>query len=233
MLHVVYLVFNEGYAATAGDALMRADLAREAIRLGRLLGELMPAEPEALGLLALMLLQDSRREARVDGNGDLVLLEEQDRSLWRRDQIEEGVALLDRAFTRGAVGPCQVQAAIAALHAEARTPQETDWPQIAALYRALERLQPSPVVRLNRAVAVGMAEGPERGLRLLDELQDVPLLAEYHLYHAARADLLRRAGRIGEARTAYEEALDRCGNEVEWRYLRRRLTEVSGRRPSE
>lgn len=227
VLKVVYLIFNEGYTGTSGADLVRVDLAEEAIRLGRLLADLMPREPEALGLLALMLLHHSRRHARVTADGDLVTLEEQDRAAWDRDLIEEGSALIDRAFATGTVGPYVVQAAIAALHATARTADATDWAEIAALYGVLERIQPSPIVRLNRAVAVGMSEGVDRGLALLDELAAEQALEGYHLYPAARADLLRRAGRAAEAAEAYRDALGLCENDVERRYLERRLAEVS------
>ena len=226
VLRVIYLVFNEGYSGTAGTDLVRVDLAEEAIRLGRLLADLMPREAEVLGLLALMLLHHSRRAARVTPHGGLVTLEEQDRATWDRDLIEEGSGLIDRAFATGTVGPYVVQAAIAALHASAPTAQATDWAEIAALYGVLERIQPSPVVRLNRAVAVGMSEGIERGLALLDDLDGEKALEGYHLYPAARADLLRRAGRIAEAAEAYRVALGLCENEVERRYLERRLREV-------
>jgi RNA polymerase sigma-70 factor, ECF subfamily len=219
VLAVLYLVFNEGYSATAGDALIRRELCEEAIRLTKLLAILMPDEAEALGLLALMLLQDSRREARTGPGGELVLLEDQDRSLWDRARISEGIRVLERAFSLRAPGPYQLQAAIAALHTE----PETDWPQIAALYTQLARQTGSPVIELNRAVAVAMAEGPERGLALM---RDLPL-DEYHLYHAARADLLRRLERLDEAATAYRRALELAQTEPERRFLSRRLSEVS------
>jgi RNA polymerase sigma-70 factor, ECF subfamily len=226
VLAVLYLVFNEGYAATAGDALVRRELCAEAIRLGRVLAELMPDEPEVLGLLALMLFQDSRREARVSGAGELILLEDQDRSRWDQNEIDEGVALLDRALRLGRPGPYQVQAAIAALHARAARPEDTDWGEIAALYERLAALQPSPVVELNRAVAVAMAEGPDRGLELIDRLSDS--LDRYLHLHSARADLLRRLGRRDEAAVAYRRALELAGNDVERRFLERRLAEVLG-----
>jgi RNA polymerase sigma-70 factor (ECF subfamily) len=226
VLAVLYLVFNEGYAATAGDALVRRALCAEAIRLGRVLAELMPDEPEVLGLLALMLLHDSRRETRVSGAGDLVLLEDQDRSRWDRTEIEEGVALVERVLPLGHLGPYQVQAAIAAVHAEALRPQDTDWAQIAVLYGELARMQPTPVVALNRAVAVAMAEGPGRGLELMEPL--APALDEYHWFHSARADLLRRLGRSEEAAAGYRRALSLAGNEVERRFLQRRLGELEG-----
>jgi RNA polymerase sigma-70 factor, ECF subfamily len=228
VLRVVYLVFNEGYAATAGDTLLRQELCAEAIRLARLLHALLPEEPETAALLALTLLQDSRRAARVDAQGELVTLEEQDRSLWDGEEVRAGVALAQRALRRGGAGFYALQAAIAALHAEAARPQDTDWPQIAALYALLLRLHPSPVVALNHAAAVGMALGPERGLRLLDELAGRAELEDYHLLPAARADLLRRAGRLAEAADDYAAALQSVGNEAERRYLARRLQEVRG-----
>jgi len=226
VLAVLYLVFNEGYSATAGDALIRRELCGEAIRLGRVLVELMPDEPEALGLLALMLLQDSRREARTNAAGELVLLEEQDRTRWDRGEIEEGVMLLDRAIRLGGPGPYQLQAAIAAVHAQAPRPEETDWREIAALYAELARRSPSPVIELNRAVAVAMAEGPKRGLELVDAVSAGGRLEDYHLLHSARADLLRRLGRSEEARAAYERALELARNDVERAFLRRRLSEL-------
>jgi RNA polymerase sigma-70 factor, ECF subfamily len=202
--------------------LTRPDLMAEAIRLGGILAALMPDEPEVLGLEALMLLQASRTRARTGAGGELVLLEEQDRSLWDRDLIERGTALLDRALSLRRPGAYQVQAAIAALHAQAARPEDTDWPQIAALYGELAQRQPSPVVELNRAVAVAMADGPEAGLELLEELP----LERYHLFHAARADLLRRAGRAAEARTAYERAHELATNDAERAFLARRLDEL-------
>ncbi len=224
VLAVVYLIFNEGYSASEGERLVRTDLAEEAIRLGRVLADLMPAEPEALGLLALMLLHHARREARTDAEGDLVTLEAQDRSRWDDALISEGQRLLDAAMLRRRPGSYQVQAAIAALHDEAAAADETDWSQIAALYGTLERLQPSPVVALNRAVAIAMAESLDAGLSCLDGL--AVELEEYHLWHAARADLLRRAGRHEEAAIAYAAAIARCGNEIERRYLERRLVDM-------
>ena len=220
-LAVVYLIFNEGYSATAGG-LTRPDLMAEAIRLGGILAALMPDEPEVLGLEALMLLQASRSRARVAPDGSLVLLEDQDRSLWDEDLIARGTALLDRALALGLPGPYQVQAAIAALHAAAARPQDTDWPQIAALYGELARLQPSPVVQLNRAVAVAMADGPAAGLTLLEDLP----LERYQWFHSARADLLRRQGKRDEAATAYHRALDLAANETERAFLERRLAEL-------
>ena len=221
-LAVVYLIFNEGYSATSGEELTRPDLMAEAIRLGGILAALMPDEPEVLGLEALLLLQASRTRARSDSHGELVLLGEQDRTLWDRDLIGRGVALLDRALALRRSGPYQLQAAIAALHAQAAEPGETDWAQIALLYAELNRLQPSPVVELNRAVAVAMAEGPAAGLELLDDLP----LERYHLFHSARADLLRREGRVDEARAAYERASELVSNERERAFLARRIAEL-------
>jgi RNA polymerase sigma-70 factor, ECF subfamily len=224
---VIYLIFNEGYSATAGDALVRRELSNEAIRLGRTLCELLPNEAEALGLLALMLLHDSRRDARMDRNGKLITLEEQDRSLWDQERIHEGVALLEKALQMRQAGPYQLQAAIAAVHAEAASPAQTDWRQIAALYRELMRLSPSPVVALNHAVAVAMGEGLEQGLRQIDEIGASGILEDYHLFHAARADILRRLGRNDESAQAYAAALKLAGNKVEQEYLRERLKQVA------
>ena len=232
VLTVIYLIFNEGYSATSGDALIRGPLCSEAIRLGRALSELMPDEPEVLGLLALMLLHDSRRATRVDDRGDLVLLEDQDRSRWDRAQITEGMRLVEEALRKGMPGSHQVQAAIAACHAEAESPDDTDWAQIAALYRTLGQINPSPVVDLNHAVAVAMSDGLDIGLRLVDELGDDGSLKDYHLFHAARADLLRRLGRYAEAAQAYERALALVENEMESRYLHRRLDEVQSEAPA-
>jgi RNA polymerase sigma-70 factor, ECF subfamily len=223
VLAVLYLIFNEGYAATDGP-LVRTELCDEAIRLTRVLVELMPDETESMGLLALMLLHHSRRAARTDPDGDLVLLEDQDRSRWDHDMIDEGLAVLDRAIARRTPGPYQVQAAIGALHARAPRPEDTDWPEIAALYRVLEGMSPSPVVRLNGAVAMAMADGPEAGLPLVDAL--ALELDTYHLFHAARADLLRRTGRSSEAAEAYGRAIAIATNPAERRYLERRLHEV-------
>ena len=226
VLRVIYLVYNEGYAASSGTTLTRHDLSAEAIRLARLLVQLLP-ESEAIGLLALMLLHDSRRAARTSPNGDLVLLDEQDRSLWDRAQIAEGAALVERAFASRRFGPYAVQAAIAAIHAQASDPAETDWRQIVGLYDLLVRLDASPIVELNRAVAVAMRDGPEPGLALVDELLERGVLDDYRLAHAARADLCRRLGRTADARLAYERALALTRQEAERRFLARRLDELS------
>ncbi|RBP45866.1 RNA polymerase ECF family sigma subunit [Roseimicrobium gellanilyticum] len=222
VLQVVYLVFNEGYAASSGASLTRADLSGEAIRLGRLLLELLP-EPEVIGLLALMLLQESRRAARTSPTGELILLEDQDRTQWNRAHITEGIALVERALTSRRFGPYTLQAAIAAVHSEATEASATDWPQIVALYTVLLRAAPSPVVELNRAVAVAMRDGPEAGLSLIDAILARGELTTYYLAHSARADLCRRLGRTTEARASYERALTLTQSEPERRFLENRL----------
>jgi RNA polymerase sigma-70 factor, ECF subfamily len=227
VLACIYLVFSEGYAATTGDALVRRELCDEAIRLGRLVVQLMPDEPEARGLLALMLMQDSRRDARVSVEGDLVLLEDQDRSNWDHDRIAEGTAQLERALLRRRAGPYQLQAAIAGLHATASSWGNTDWPQIAALYAELARMAPSPVVELNRAVAVAFTDGPAVALGVVDAVADDPRLSRTHLLPATRADLLRRLGRWDEAADAYRVALAMARTDPERAFLRRRLDEVA------
>jgi RNA polymerase sigma-70 factor (ECF subfamily) len=232
VLAVIYLVFNEGYASTTGEELITGELCAEAIRLARVLAELMPDEPEALGLLALLLLQDSRRSARLDPSGDLVLLADQDRSLWDRAGIAEGVALVERALRLGRPGPYQLQAAIAAVHAEAPSVAATDWFEIAALYAELARLVPSATVALNRAVAVAMTDGPERGLALVDGLADDESLTGSHLFHATRADLLRRLGRADEAAAAYRRARALAPTTAEQRFLDRRLSELASAPPA-
>jgi RNA polymerase sigma-70 factor (ECF subfamily) len=226
VLRVVYLVFNEGYAASSGPTVARNDLAGEAIRLGRLIVELLP-EPEAMGLLALMLLHESRRSARMSADGDLILLDEQDRALWDRAQITEGLAWVERALSSGVAGPYAVQAAIAAIHAEAPTAADTDWRQIVALYDLLARLDPSPVIALNRAVAVAMSEGAAAGLALVDNLLADGGLNDYRLAHAARADLCRRLRRTADARESYQRALALTRQEPERRFLERRIAELS------
>jgi RNA polymerase sigma-70 factor (ECF subfamily) len=226
VLRVLYLVFNEGYGASAGDRLIRRELTGEAIRLGRILASLLPDAPEVLGLLALMLLHDARREARTGPAGELVLLEDQDRGRWSRERIDEGQALLERAMRMRRVGPYQLQAAIASLHDEAPSSAATDWAQIAALYRILGDMQPSPVVELNRAVAVAMADGPAAGLALVDRVAATGQLDDYPYLHAARADLLRRLGERAAAATAYRRALELTANEPERAFLERRLAEL-------
>ena len=222
VLRVVYLVFNEGYSASSGASLTRADLSGEAIRLGRLLVELLP-DPEAVGLLALMLLHESRRAARTTPDGELALLDEQDRSLWHRGQIGEGAALVEQSLRSRRFGPFTIQAAIAAVHAGAPEAAATDWPQIAGLYDVLFRIDPSPVVELNRAVAIAMRDGPAAGLVLIDAILSRGELADYHFAHSARADLCRRLGRTDQARTAYARALELVRQEPERRFLQRRL----------
>jgi RNA polymerase sigma-70 factor (ECF subfamily) len=225
VLQVIYLVFNEGYSASSGASLTRADLSGEAIRLGRLLKELL-SEPEVLGLLALMQLQESRRGARTSSAGELILLENQDRSLWNREQIGEGVALVEQALKSRRFGPYTLQAAIAAVHSEATSAAATDWAQIVALYSLLARVEPSPVIELNRAVAVAMRDGPEAGLRLIDAILARGELDDYHLAHSARADLCRRLGKTDEARSSYEKALALTQQEPERRFLEKRLREL-------
>ena len=225
VLHVIYLVFNEGYSAAAGAEVTRADLTSEAIRLGRLLTELQP-EPEVIGLLSLMLLQESRHAARTSPTGELILLENQDRSLWNREQIAEGVALLEQALKSYRFGSYTLQAAIAAVHAEAEPVATTDWRQIVSLYDRLLRIQPSPVVQLNRAVAIAMRDGPAAGLTLIDSLLDHGELANYYLAHSARADMLRRLGRTAEARSSYEKALALTQQEPERQFLQERIRQL-------
>ena len=233
VLCVLYLIFNEGYTATSGSELIRKELCDEAMRLARVLAMLLRREalfaqvPEALGLLALLLLHDSRRKTRIGPEGELVLLEDQDRSLWNQDEIREGLIILEHALHMKRPGPYQVQAAISAVHAQTSRPEDTDWPQIAALYDELHRMTPSPVIELNRAVAVAMADGPLVGLALLDRPELGKALSEYYLYCAARADLLRQAGKVHEASKAYAQALNLCRNERERTFLKRRLAEIS------
>jgi RNA polymerase sigma-70 factor (ECF subfamily) len=226
LLQVIYLVFNEGYSASSGASLTRADLSSEAIRLGRLVVELLP-EAEAIGLLALMLLQESRRAARTSPSGELVLLENQDRTLWNQDHISQGVELVQRALASQQVGPYTIQAAIAAVHAGAPTAAATDWSQICDLYNLLVRVEPSPIIELNRAVAVAMRDGPEAGLLLIDAILAGDQLTEYHLAHAARADMCRRLGKTEDAKAAYERAISLARQETERRFLERRLNELS------
>jgi RNA polymerase sigma-70 factor, ECF subfamily len=225
VLHVVYLVFNEGYSASSGESLTRADLSGEAIRLGRLLVELLP-EPEAMGLLALMLLHESRRAARTGPTGELILLDDQDRARWSRELIAEGTALVERALASRRIGPYTLQAAISAVHAEAPTAAATDWAQIVGLYEVLLRADPSPVIELNRAVAVAMRDGPAAGLTLIDALLARGALADYHLAHSARAELCRRLGRRADARASYLRALELARQEPQRRFLERRLSEL-------
>jgi RNA polymerase sigma-70 factor (ECF subfamily) len=225
VLATLYLIFNEGYSASAADSLIRRELCAEAIRLARLVARLMPSEPEPLGLLALMLLHDSRRDARTDADGALVTLEDQDRSRWDREQIAEGLAALRAAFARGVVSTYTLEAAIAAEHARARTAEATNWARIVTLYERLLALRPSPVIELNHAVAVAMRDGPEAGLKRIREIGG---LDDYHHLHAARADLLRRAGRFAEAVAAYRSALELAANPIERDYLERRLREAAG-----
>lgn len=227
VLAVIYLIFNEGYAATDGDGLTRQELSSEAIRLGRLICQLMPDEPEALGLASLMLLHESRRLARTSPDGEMVLLEAQERSQWDQALIRQGTAFLERALRMRRPGPYQIQAAISAVHAGAARADETDWRQIEALYGALARLHPSPVVELNRAAATAMARGPRTGLAMMDAIAATGELDGYHLLHAARADLLRRDGQYAEASAAYARALDLTGNSAERRFLQRRLAEMA------
>jgi len=226
VLHVVYLVFNEGYSASFGDSIIRKELTGEAIRLGRLLAQLLP-EPEVEGLLALMLLQESRSAARSSESGDLILLEDQDRSLWNHEQIREGCAIVQRVLNAGRFGAYTVQAAIAAVHGEAKDSKATDWTQIAALYDVLLRIQPSPVVALNRAVAIAMRDGPEAGVTQIDRLLEGGELTEYYLAHSARGELCFRAGRFDEARESFRRALELAQQDAERRFLERRLAAIS------
>ena len=225
VLQVIYLVFNEGYSASSGASLTRPDLSGEAIRLGRLLLELLP-EPEVMGLLGLMLLQESRRAARVSPTGDLILLEDQDRTRWNQEQIAEGKSLVERSLSSRRFGPYTLQAAIAAVHANASDTKATDWAQIVAIYSLLARAEPSPVIELNRAVAMAMRDGAEAGLKLVDVILARGDLTDYHLAHSARADLCRRLGRAGEARASYKRALALSQQEPERRFLKRRLEEL-------
>jgi RNA polymerase sigma-70 factor, ECF subfamily len=225
VLQVIYLVFNEGYSAAAGAEVTRAELTGEAIRLGRLVMELQP-EPEVVGLLALMLLQESRRAARTSPTGELILLEHQDRALWNREQIAEGVALVEKALSTRRFGPYTLQAAIAAVHAEAESASATDWRQIVAIYNQLVRIQPSPVVLLNRAVAIAMRDGPQTGLAHIEAVMEHGELTNYYLAHAARADLCRRLGRTAEARASYEKALALTQQEPERQFLQERIRQL-------
>jgi len=229
VLHVIYLVFNEGYLASTGPDLTRESLSAEAIRLGRLLVELLP-EPEAMGLLALMLLHEARRAGRTSSLGDLILLEDQDRSLWNREQIQEGVALVERALKSRRIGPYSLQASIAALHAEAPSTASTDWAQIVALYDVLLKAEPSAVIELNRAAAIAMRDGPEAGLELIDKILATGELLDYYPAHAARGELCRRLGRVSDARTAYRRTLELVTQEPERRFLERRLAELDSSR---
>ena len=228
VLHVIYLVFNEGYLASAGPELTRESLSAEAIRLGRLLVELLP-EPEAIGLLALMLLHEARRAGRTSSLGDVILLEDQDRSLWNRDQIQEGVTLVERALTSRRIGPYSLQAAIAAVHAEAPDTASTDWAQIVALYDLLLKAEPSAVIELNRAAAIAMRDGPAAGLKLIDKILAMGDLEDYYPAHAARGELCRRLGRVGDAMAAYKRTLELVTQEPERRFLERRLMELDSR----
>jgi len=229
---VIYLIFNEGYSTTAGDSLVRRDLCAEAIRLARVLCELLPSDPESLGLLALMLLQDSRREARMNDHGEFVTLEDQDRSRWDWNEIDEGLRLVETALQFGRVGNYQLQAAIAAVHSEAKSAGETDWPQIVALYKELVRINSSPIVALNHAAAVAMSEGLEKGLSLIEEAGASGELDHYYLFHASRAELLRRLNRLQEATIDYKRALSLATNRVEQQYIRRRLNESTKQQPT-
>ncbi len=226
VLQVIYLVFNEGYSAAAGAEVTRAELTGEAIRLGRLLTELRPEPESNLGLLALMLLQESRRAARTSPAGELILLENQDRSLWNREQIAEGMALVEKALNSRRFGAYTLQAAIAAVHAEAESTAATDWPQIVALYNQLVRIHPSPVAHLNRAVAIAMRDGPEAGLKHIDAVLEHGELANYYLAHSARADMYRRLGRTAEARSSYEKALALTQQEPERQFLQERIRQL-------
>jgi len=232
VMAVIYLVFNEGYSASEGDSIVRADLCAEAIRLGRILHELLPEITEIRGFLALMLLHDARQRARIAGDGEMVLLEDQDRTLWNREQIREGLALVESALRKGPIGPYSIQAAIAAVHARASRACDTDWHEIEALYAYLIRLQPTPVVELNHAVAVAMSAGPERGLRIIDSICARGELKDYHLLWAARADLLRRLGHWAEATESYRIALTLASSEPERRFLERRIREIGSLAPA-